>query len=301
MISYLSNRKQCVIFNDSTSSLSNVHTGVPQGSILGPLLFLIYINDLPAFAEKFNVIMYADDTTLYANLDDFSENSVNLDIDGELEIINNWFKVNKLSLNAEKTKLMVFRKKKIINPINIYLNGIQINETDVFNFLGIVFNNKLTWKNHVSFVSGKIAKNIYVLKTSQFIYPENILKLLYCSLIQSKLLYAYKSFDGLLLWGVELNDILLLQKKAIRCVTSSKFHSHTEPLFKKLQILNIKDLYNLRVLKFCFKLYNLELPVFFLNYLDTINDKCQFYNLRNNHIRIPIHNPFFAKYKTHLS
>ena len=171
------------------------------------------------------------------------------------------------------------------------MNGIQINETDVFNFLGIVFDNKLRWKNHVSFVSGKIAKNIYVLKTSQFIYPENILKLLYCSLIQSKLLY------GLLLWGVELNDILLLQKKAIRCVTSSKFHSHTEPLIKKLQILNIKDLYNLHVLKFCFKLYNLELPVFLFNYLDTINDKCQFYNLRHNHIRIPIHNHSFAKYK----
>ena len=108
---YLNNRKQCVIFNDSTSSLSNVHTGVLQGSILGPLSFFIYINDLPFFAEKSNFIMYADDTTLYGNLDDFSENSVDTDIDSELEIINNWFKVNTLSLNAEKTKLMVFRKK----------------------------------------------------------------------------------------------------------------------------------------------------------------------------------------------
>ena len=74
MISYLSNRKKCAIFNVSISSLSNVHTGVPQSSILGPLLFFIYINDLPVFAEKFNVIMLADETTLYGNLDDFSEN-----------------------------------------------------------------------------------------------------------------------------------------------------------------------------------------------------------------------------------
>ena len=87
-------------------------------------------------------------------------------------------------------------------------------------------------------VSGKISKIIFVLKRFQYIYPRDILKMIYFSLIQSKLSY------GLLLWGMESNKILPLQKKAIRGITCSNFYSHTEPLFKDLNILKINDLYN---------------------------------------------------------
>ena len=109
---------------------------------------------------------------------------------------------------------MIFRKRKSINPFKIYLDNIEISESDVFNFLGFHFNNTLTWKTHISVVSSKISKIIYIIRSLQFIYPVHILKLIYSSLIQSKLLY------GLLLWGTNLNDIRVIQKKAIRSVTA---------------------------------------------------------------------------------
>ena len=116
-----------------------------------------------------DIIMYVDDTSLHGNIEDYSSHSFESDTNGNLEILNNWFKLNKLSLmNADKTKLMIFRKKKHITPISIYFNEVQIKETDVFKFLGIVFNNKLTWKNHVSIIAGKISKNTY--KSSIYIY-----------------------------------------------------------------------------------------------------------------------------------
>ena len=181
---------------------------------------------LPFFTDRFNIIMYADDTTLYGNREDFASFETN--VNSNLEILNNWFKINKLSLNPEKTKLMMFRKKKQINPVVINFNNVQITEVSFFNFLGIVFNNKLTWTNHVSMIAGKISKIIYILKRFKSIYPLHILKIIYCSLVQSKLLY------GLLLWGVDLKNISVLQKKAIRIINGSNFYSHTEPLFKKL-------------------------------------------------------------------
>ena len=116
--SYLTNRRQVVQYDETISKELFIETGVPQGSILGPLLFIIYLNDLVHTCDKFKPIIYADDTALYTcleafNLNDQQNYSV---INEELEKINNWFKINKLSLNSSKTKAMIFHTAQKKSP-----------------------------------------------------------------------------------------------------------------------------------------------------------------------------------------
>ena len=136
--SYLTNRKQYVVFDGCHSEHVEIYTGVPQGSILGPLFFSIYINDLITVSNRLNFLMYADDTTIYFNLEDFDNLTKETDINRELEKVNIWLKLNKLSLNTQKTKLMLFhRKQKHLDEINVVINGIEIEHVPSFNFLGI--------------------------------------------------------------------------------------------------------------------------------------------------------------------
>ena len=113
LISYVKNRKQYVKYKTYESDIAEISTGVPQGSILRPLLFCIYINDFVLTSNKLKFLMYADDTTIYFNLEDFDQNCLDTDINNELEKVNLWLKLNKLYLNTQKTKLMVVNKRKL--------------------------------------------------------------------------------------------------------------------------------------------------------------------------------------------
>ena len=135
---YLTNRKQYVVFNSQNSETVDITSGVPQGSILGPLLFSICINDLITISNKLKFIMYADDTTIYFNLENFDPYHLKRDINNELEKITLWLKMNKLSLNVQKTKLMIFhRKQKQISELNIAINDTDIERVESFDFLGL--------------------------------------------------------------------------------------------------------------------------------------------------------------------
>ena len=139
--SYISNRHQYVDFNGSISSTKVVDTDIPQGSILGPLLFLIYINDLPLVSPLFNMLMYADDTTLYCNM---SNNTNENDLNSELHKISEWLASNKLSLHSQKTKFMGFHsmQRKVKYPV-LTLNNTIIERVKLFNIYYITLYSKM--------------------------------------------------------------------------------------------------------------------------------------------------------------
>ncbi len=291
---YLTNRKQYVIYNTHKSSLTDIKTGVPQGSILGPLLFSIYINDLINVSAKLSYLMYADDTTIYFNLEDFPINNIEYSVSCELSKVHTWLQHNKLSLNADKTKCMTFHtRQKKINPLIFSIDGQQIENVKHFKFLGIMFDDNLSWNTHVDMVSHKLSKVVGILGRLKITYPKQALLHIYNSLFVSHLNY------GLLLWGRVFEKIFKLQKKAIRIITHSEYLAHTEPLFKSLGLLKVHDLYNLKLLKFYYNLsYNL-LPSYFNCYLELLHKENVYnYNLRPNSrpiLRLPRTRLVFAE------
>ena len=265
LTNYLRHRTQYVVYNNYHSENVDIATGVPQGSILGPLLFSICINDLILASNKLNCLMYADDTTIYFNLEDFDQNHMQTEINSELNKVNLWLKLNKLSLSTNKTKLMVFhRKQKQIKNINISIDNIQIERVHSFNFLGILLDETLSWKNHAIMIANKISRVTEILYRLKNLFPNEILLTLYNSLIESYINYE------LLIWGKESHRVDTLQKKAIRQVTNSTYNAHTTPLFKREGVLKVQDMFKLRLLKFYYKLSYGLLPQYFNCYRDVI-------------------------------
>ena len=264
---YLTKRSQYVQYNDTSSSIREIETGVPQGSILGPLLFIIYMNDIHTVSDKFSFILYADDTTLISPPCSFSHcshndmNYVSTMINLELTKISDWLAVNKLSLNAAKTKFMLFHNyQKIINEDDIphlTINDTLIERVTEFNFLGLTINEFMNWNSHSSKISNKISRTLGVMNRLKRYLPFSALKLMYSSLILSHLQFAITS------WGFEWERLSKLQKRAIRIMTNSKYNAHTDPLFKSLKLLKIKDIFDVQCMKFWYKFVNNNVPTYF--------------------------------------
>ena len=219
--------------------------------------------------------MYADDTTLYFNLEDIDSVNMNESINIHLEKINVWLKLNKLTVNVSKTKFMIFHKRRVAPQLELLLNNIKIEPVSNFTFLGIILDTSLSWKYHTKMIAIKISKIIGILHKLKYIFPKEILLIIYKSLIMPHLNY------GLLLWGVNLKDIFLLQKKAIRLVTHNTYNSHTEPIFKENGLLNLVDMFLLNKLKFLHKLFHNNLPSYFQTYWEHFTNLVVNYNLRS--------------------
>jgi hypothetical protein len=277
---YLTNRQQFTYLNGVSSSLREILNGVPQGSILGPLLFLLYINDLPDCCNLFS-ILFADDTALGAADDDIAR--LNNKINTEFHLVCTYFRKNKLSLHPEKTKFILFSNSNDVqnNPFNIYLShsNVSFNDPLVPNFeiqrvskndkvpaikyLGVFFDPLLNFRYHTKSICTKLSKALYAIKTVKNILPEDALCNLYYALFHCHLAYAIQ------IWSCgqtsNMNEIEKKQKAAIRVICNVKFNSHTEPLFKRLEILPVKKLSEYTNIQFMQQYAHDLLPLTFRN------------------------------------
>ena len=251
--SYLSGRQQCVAIGGSLSSFKPINIGVPQGSILGPILFLLYINDLPN-ATSLLPFLFSDDTTCVKSGGNlpllFRE--VNL----EFQKLGEWFRANKLSLHPGKTKYSIFcnpEKKLDMTGLDLFFNNNDVDNLNpnpelikplecihsksqlpAIKFLGLYLDQFLNFKFHINKICGKLASALFCIRRCKHLLSDSALKTLYFSMFH-----------------------------AIRLISKAHYNSHTEPLFKKMEVLKFDDLYKSTQVEFMHCYLNSKLPLSF--------------------------------------
>lgn len=212
------------------SSERNVRIGVPQGSVLGPLLFLIYVNDLPK-ATPNPMILYADDCTIICNSKD--------EIISSLESVTNWLSNNKLQLNVQKTNLMKFSQSQTLGETKITFQGTELSEVKSAKFLGLFLDCNIKWQTHLTFIRAKLLQFSYALRKLSQIVNQNAVIEAYHGYVASRLRY------GIIFWGNAVNvaSILIAQKKCIRGICKLRNRDSCRPFFRKLKLLTVISLY----------------------------------------------------------
>ena len=254
--SYLTNRQlqvKCEVAKETKKQYSNLYDGeygTPQGSCLGPLLFLLFINDLYLNIEHCNAILFADDTTLYKS--HRNVRYLKWCIEEDLKIISDWFKANKLTLNLEKTEYIFFCAKPMNVKPTLEIDDVTLLSVESVKFLGIWLDQNLNWNIHVNKLITRLKRNMHLLRTPKHLFNEKTLKLIYHAHIQSHIDY------GLILWGsmTTQNNLLRVQSVQNKCVEIISRNKSTELNYKKLKILKIKELIKIKEITVGYRLIN---------------------------------------------
>ena len=237
--SYLTERKQFVSINGFESEILNTNIGVTQGSVLGPLLFLIYINDLNTAIKHSLVHHFADDTNLlHINT---SMKKLNKLLNHDLKSLCNWLKANKIALNVAKTEFLYFRSPSQTNTDfpKLKIDGKVLFPSSYVRYLGISIDEFLSFKQHSSYLLTKLRKANGMLSKIRHFVPENILRSIYFSIFHSHLSYCCT------VWGQKGNRfvdrIVSLQNKALRTITFSAPRESSKPLYHRLRVLQFRQ------------------------------------------------------------
>ena len=255
---YFKNRTQHVKINKVVSSEINLEYGIGQGSILGPLVFLITINDIFKVCKYSNLIGFADDVTMFHQY----HNAVTLGarIKSDLRRLIDWFRSNKLTLNLDKSSLMVFSNTKFNGFNQISIDNVVIKRVSKCKLLGVIIDENLKWHQHVENLNMKMSSGRYAINSTKNYLPSFIKLRIYHSFVSSHLQYCIKVWGPMLTNGM-VNKLQTAQNNCIRSICNLKYNESVTGKHLSLKLLNIRNLIQLNVAKFMYKYEHDLLPI----------------------------------------
>ena len=280
--SYLTDRSQYVTYDGIESKVLPIKYGVPQGSILGPLLFIIYMNDIFNVSNFLFTILYADDTCV--TLDGKSlENLITL-MNQELHLLYIWLQSNKLTLNVQKTYYIIFHRARLKlhnTTIDLQMGDCNLNKANNLKYLGVIIDDPISWVHHITYIKNKISKGIGIMsKASKYLQRKSLLTLYY-SYIYPYMIYCIEA------WGnasnCHLDQLYKIQKKVIRLISFTNYGISSATTFKKLEILPLNKLVYNRIGIMMYKYFNNLLPPA-INDLYVSNNDVHKYSTRQKHL-----------------
>ena len=273
---YLTDREQRVVINGQSSDWRTIMAGVPQGSVLGPLLFLIYINDLTSVIQSSEVRLFADDTILYVIVDNPADSAEALNMD--LGRLTEWAEEWIVKFSSPKTKTMYISRRNVNDQKpQLKMDGVAIDETTTHKHLGVILSEDLSWKDHIEYVATSAGKCLDVLNALKYKLDRQTLENLYVAFIRSKLEYASIVWDNC---TEDLSDLVeSVQYRAGKIISGAIARTSHNLLYAELGWESLKARRQKQRLKLMYKIVHKDAPLYWQDTLPEANQAPR-YNLR---------------------